>query len=407
MKQHNCIIDIDDVNQEPGEGYENWTKIARKKLNEREDKIMSIRVIVLETIINRKCKEFETINSIKNNATIHNFKVNDEIVNECLMKLGLCLELWNGVSLTKTKKSLSTFRQYFIAAKKWFDVKKKQIIGPVFWIKLFDILKQFTINCSLIYVNNNYKHLQKLYSDYLLFNIISGIFLGELSGINSKKSQPLISCAMLKDCYSMKQYLGDLHDSLNVKEGICATEIYKRVNKQLIHLTNQCYNEFKKHFKNEMLNVNACNVNTNCVNTKIRNRNVNMVPNMNTQNMNTQNMNMNMNSNSNIGSNIQSINMNSIQHIIVPPNMNIINNNISNSNGIYVSQLSQLSGYNIIHSAPQNVISYRYNPMYNNMINCNNYNHNYNNYNGNNNVIYNNNQSSLLSLCLSLIKNNQ
>ena len=219
----NGYIDIDNITQEPGEEYENWIQITKQKLKERECKLMSVRVSTLQNIINQQCKLFEEINSNNNiyqqKITVYDYNniISRDIINQCLNKLYLSLQLWNGVNLVKTKKSLSTFRKYFVIGKCWFDQKKKNILAPDFWIKFFFALEEFTINAAKKYFNHRFENLQKLYSKHLLFQIMSGIFSGQLH-FAATKPQPLIPCGIIKDSNPMKEYLiNNLHSSLNVE----------------------------------------------------------------------------------------------------------------------------------------------------------------------------------------------
>eukprot|EP01083_Nonionella_stella_P223229 795776_1 len=143
----NGYVSIDDVTEPAGDDYENWIRITKLKLKERESKYMTIRVETLEKIIDKQCKTFVKINSInKQKIYVHNYDkiMTKEIVSECLNKLHYSIELWNGLNLAKTTKSLSTFRKYFAIGKCWFDKKKKNILAPVFWIKIFEILAKFS-----------------------------------------------------------------------------------------------------------------------------------------------------------------------------------------------------------------------------------------------------------------------
>eukprot|EP01084_Bolivina_argentea_P102865 184290_1 len=129
-----------------GDGYCNWIRITKEKLKEREYKLMSTRIQSIQNIINTQCKLFESMNTFhcEPNSSVHaqnyngiqTIKVlvpnynkftstNKQIVDDCLNKLCLTLQLWCGINLTKTKKSLATFDRYYDISKLWFDQKKK------------------------------------------------------------------------------------------------------------------------------------------------------------------------------------------------------------------------------------------------------------------------------------------
>eukprot|EP01084_Bolivina_argentea_P247486 414044_1 len=135
---------IEDVTEEKGEEYINWIKITKEKLKERECISMQIRGKKSQNIINRQCQLFES-NFQSQNIRVPNYKnlVSSDIINECLNKMYLSLERWNGINVTKTKKSLDTFREYFTMAKCWFDQTKKHLLAPAFWIKLFMHISEF------------------------------------------------------------------------------------------------------------------------------------------------------------------------------------------------------------------------------------------------------------------------
>eukprot|EP01084_Bolivina_argentea_P247485 414043_1 len=219
---------VDDVTVPKGEAYINWIKISKQKLKDREWVAMKIRAKTLQNIINKQCELFSTnLSSHSIIVSNHNDLISNDIINECLNSLYLSLGRWTG---TKTKKALNTFREYFIMARCWFDQTKKHLLAPVFWIKLFIHLSQFTQTASAQFFQNNnkYNHLIPLYSRYLELQIISGIFNGKLR-FEGTKSQPLIPYAILKESDPMKRYLLNLDKSLNI-ENFMRQKIQKNKN---------------------------------------------------------------------------------------------------------------------------------------------------------------------------------
>ncbi len=43
---------------------------------------------------------------------------------------------WKGVNTKRTKKDLTSFRNYFVIGKNWWDLSKKKAMGP-FWLQIF------------------------------------------------------------------------------------------------------------------------------------------------------------------------------------------------------------------------------------------------------------------------------
>eukprot|EP01083_Nonionella_stella_P267823 904975_1 len=225
---------VDDVTEPKGEEYINWIKITKQKLKDRECIAMKIRAKKLQNIINKQCGLFSS-NLSSHNIIVsnHNDLISNDIINECLNSLYLSLGRWNGINVTKTKKPLNTFREYFTMARCWFDQTKKHLLAPVFWIKLFVHLSQFTQTASAHFFpkNNKYNHLIPLYSSYLELQMISGIFNGKLRFAGTK-SQPLIPCAIVKESDPMKRYLLNLDQSLNIENFMRQKIQNKNMNKK-------------------------------------------------------------------------------------------------------------------------------------------------------------------------------
>ena len=216
-------IDIDNIRDPPGEDFETWIEITKEKLKERESRLMSARISALQNIINEQCAAFETAHSslqfggrsVSAAVADHDRVLHSGVIEECLNKLSLSLQLWHGVNLSKTKKSLSTFREYFVIGKCWFDQKKKSILAPDFWIKILCVLDHFTEEAADFFFQGRCPRVQTLFRQHLRFQMISGIFTGQLHFAETKP-QPLIPCSIIKDSRSMKEYLVRLHPTLNV-----------------------------------------------------------------------------------------------------------------------------------------------------------------------------------------------
>ena len=218
----NCYIDIDNIRDPPGKDFRKWIQIAKEKLIERESKLIDARISALQHILKEQCTAFESAHrslqyrgrsvSVPDPTHLLNDRVIDE---ECIQKLTDSLQYWRGVNLSKTKKTLSTFREYFVIGKCWFDQKKKSILAPEFWIKILCVLDQFADDTAAAFFPESCPRVQTLFCQHLRFQIISGIFAGQLHFAETKP-QPLIPCSIIKDSRSMKEYLDGLHPSLSV-----------------------------------------------------------------------------------------------------------------------------------------------------------------------------------------------
>ena len=232
LRVSNGYIDIDNIRDPPGEDFETWIEITKEKLKERESKLMSARISALQNIIKEQCAAFESAHcSLQFGG--RSVRVSDQdrvlhsgVIEECLNKLSLSLQLWHGVNLSKTKKTLNTFREYFVIGKCWFDQKKKSILAPDFWIKILCVLDQFADDTAAAFFQERCPRVQRLFCQHLRFQMVSGIFAGQLHFAETKP-QPLIPCSIIKDSRSMKEYLLRLHSTLNVDRMMKVYGIYR------------------------------------------------------------------------------------------------------------------------------------------------------------------------------------
>ncbi len=142
------------ISNEKGEDYVNWVKLTKRKLKQREYALMSERIATVQRVINEQCALFEKTNSdikvtVSNCDAMHSDLI--AIADDCLNKLYAIISSWNGIDLKRTKKSLTTFRRYFSIAKCWFDQRKKSILAPDIWVKLFTVLEKFGISAANVY----------------------------------------------------------------------------------------------------------------------------------------------------------------------------------------------------------------------------------------------------------------
>lgn len=109
---------------------------------------MTRRIFTIQSIVNEQIEQFQNtlINKYCDNKYIKP-SIYNQIMNKnchftqlCLHKLDKFLSEWNGVNLNHTKKQLSTFREYFIIGRSWFDQRKKEILATDLWINVFEII---------------------------------------------------------------------------------------------------------------------------------------------------------------------------------------------------------------------------------------------------------------------------
>ena len=109
---------------------------------------MRRRIYTIQSIINEQIEKFQT--NLVNKYTDHihiSSEIYAQIINKnyhftelCLNKLDQFLSDWNGVNVNHTKKKLSTFREYFVIGRSWFDQRKKEILATDLWINVLDII---------------------------------------------------------------------------------------------------------------------------------------------------------------------------------------------------------------------------------------------------------------------------
>lgn len=216
--------ELDEITDPPGEEYVHWSRLTKDKLKDRERKLMSLRMSSLRTIIVQQCQHFADINSphhhnVQRVTVSHSEHViGDDITSECLNKLYLLLQFWSGVNLTKTKKPLNSFRDYFMIAKSWFDQKKKNMLGPDLWIPVFRALARFSTTAAATYFSERFPALQRLYAKHLLLQIMGGILDGQITF--AERKQPLIPTAIFKESQPIQEHLVQIDAALDIKRFI-------------------------------------------------------------------------------------------------------------------------------------------------------------------------------------------
>jgi len=197
----NAYIDIDAVSDPPGPGYANWIVISRRMLKEREAKLLAIKTEQIERIFN------ESVRALHPQRDLKLFKMSSERMNQVvLIQLFQNLNTWNGPNLSRIRKQISSFRDYFVIGKNWWDLIKRKSLGDIFWMSAFH-----QIQASLQIMLSDAESVSKA-----LLVILDRIFSGTVHYANTK-IQPLVNNSTLIGSSKMQQYFLKLHPSLNVQ----------------------------------------------------------------------------------------------------------------------------------------------------------------------------------------------
>jgi len=197
----NAYIDIDAVSDPPGPGYANWITISRQMLKERESKLLSIKTEQIERIFN------ESVRNLHPHRDFKLFKISQDRMRIVLQQLFTNLNTWNGPNLSRIRKQISTFRDYFVIGKNWWDLIKRKSLGDIFWMSAFHQI-QADLQTAL-------DRDSQLVTKALLV-ILDAIFSGTVHYANTK-IQPLVNNSTLIGSSKMQQYFLKLHPSLNVQ----------------------------------------------------------------------------------------------------------------------------------------------------------------------------------------------
>ncbi len=108
---------------------------------ERESTMLKIRVKKIESVVN-DCR----VNKIELSPS-NNFELPQNIIDNAIELLYHSINQWCGVKLSKIKSSLSTYKNYFNKGKKWWDNRKKIMLGYIFWLPVFKHIDQVITTC--------------------------------------------------------------------------------------------------------------------------------------------------------------------------------------------------------------------------------------------------------------------
>eukprot|EP01083_Nonionella_stella_P146418 460438_1 len=204
----NGIIDIDDVSVGAGIDYINWAKIARIKLRQRELILLQKRQEACNQTINAAIQQF-TSHCIQRFVVHPNrnigipiyemerenlimylqdvqYKIiasNSNIMRRCRQSITDLLVAWDGY---KPRNELRSFRKYFQSCRRWFDEKKVQMLGALFFLPIMAIVKKYTESVAAQFFGYPKLPLQKQYSDYLNLLIVKSLLEGMIDPSNAR-----------------------------------------------------------------------------------------------------------------------------------------------------------------------------------------------------------------------------
>eukprot|EP01083_Nonionella_stella_P076480 208416_1 len=173
----------------PGFNYCNWIEIAKQQLKEREVGLMTVRIIEIESTVN---KNLSSLHQPLNHPT--KFIVSQQLIAQSFLRLCNKIDNWNGVRTFRTKSSLNQYKDYFKVSKNWWDQTKNKLIGAEFWIHVFH-------------------YIQKFVRPFGMLPIIQSLFEANVKYHNTRP-QPLINGGAVLYSDQIRHYLCGLHPVL-------------------------------------------------------------------------------------------------------------------------------------------------------------------------------------------------
>eukprot|EP01083_Nonionella_stella_P199431 731291_1 len=142
---NNMHLCVNDVNELPGINYSEWIKICKSKLILRESSLLNIRIARIQSTTNTEIESFYNSESIKDINKRIKYIISPNISKHCFDNVSTSINIWTGIDLNKRTSSTpyTTFREYFIVAKNWWDQKKAIIYGSVLWGPVLKDIQKF------------------------------------------------------------------------------------------------------------------------------------------------------------------------------------------------------------------------------------------------------------------------
>eukprot|EP01083_Nonionella_stella_P135598 412500_1 len=186
---YNAYVDIDTVTEQPGPNCNNWIKITKIKLQERESKLLKLVQDKIECIVN----ESEHLQS---------FTISAHITNATSAVLTKSINDWKGINLRRLKQPPSLYRDYYNVSKKSWDRRKTKLYAAALWVNVFKQIHRF--------VTNNLNRLLQILKD----------LFGATIKYNNTKAQPLISGCVISNSPEFQAYFDALDESFCIHEWI-------------------------------------------------------------------------------------------------------------------------------------------------------------------------------------------
>eukprot|EP01084_Bolivina_argentea_P221914 375732_1 len=232
----NALVDIDSVSVQPGANYNNWIKLTKQQLKEREFILFSLKINKIQSIVNHR-----------------HFIIHQQIIDTTMNMLCNKIDQWKGVNINRTKVSSFIYSDYYIISTKWWDNRKRIIYGNNFWLSIFQCIEQF--------INNDFR---------LLLKIINILFNSTFQCPNTKPCS-LISVSTLIYSEQLHIYLYNKHHSLDIKKWIKTSKcrhkpkiiITKLKNALKVILIAETQTQIIQNRRNTNLNINIINQNNN------------------------------------------------------------------------------------------------------------------------------------------------
>eukprot|EP01083_Nonionella_stella_P037506 102257_1 len=191
---NNAIVNTQDVSIAPGAENINWRRIAKKKLTDRELRMLYKRQQVVDKLITAAIVQFIQRNSSTFDfnvcINIYKDKIRPKLINPQSAIMSLCaqsianlLENWKGYS--PISKDIPLFRDYFTASRHWFDSKKVRTIAIHFWIPSMQLIKEFAKRAAAQLFPNRQGVFQTMFAEYLNVLVLKCVFEGKIKFPNS------------------------------------------------------------------------------------------------------------------------------------------------------------------------------------------------------------------------------
>eukprot|EP01084_Bolivina_argentea_P278867 476623_1 len=275
---NNPLVNVEDVTIKSGLNYINWISVSKTKLEEREIKLMKLRLHICQNTIMSSIRKFTAENADvfgkQNNPPVNIYvtrmaKENHDayssvidntinnIINTFNESITQQLAIWKGY---KPKSKINTFRDYFKGSRGWFDVRKVHIITKNILIPIAHMINQFAQKAASEFFANCFFRLQKLYATYLYTLILINLVEKTMKLANTREL-----FIFPAQCYGMVQLQIIEKDVIqygyNKKVLVLAhtkkNKQFKNIRKNILESLTQQYNISKLAFQTELLRLHC------------------------------------------------------------------------------------------------------------------------------------------------------